>query len=609
MLDRFLPEPRFVEVDHVDVAAPPDKAYAAARHFDLARSSFIRGLFVLRTLPERLTRLDPSWPLVLRLDDIGRGPEPGFRLLADEPGIGFAIGAIGRFWETEIPFADVTPETFADFDEPGFGKVAWAILFRPWGDGGTRITFELRVSATSDEAWSKQRRYFRLIGPFSHFIRRDALALLAQDLGGFEASEQTRPLPGDDFVPIAKAQATHGITIDAPPERIWPWLLQLGCRRGGWYSYDLLDNAGFPSARELFPELLHLRVGDVLAATPQGEDGFTVLRVAPPHALILGGTFDLDAGRSVSATAPLPARYWRVSWAFVLEPLDGKTTRLHVRARVDYAPESVHFRALFMRFIHHFMQAEQLRNLKRRAEGRRSRTEEGLHEVGEGIVGAMGMLASLATPFLRKQRAHWGLDEATVARPYPGDELVPEPTWSWTHGVEIDAPPEEVWPWVVQIGQDKAGFYSYEWLENLVGCDLKNAERVHPEWQELRPGDSLRLHKESAALSIAAVEPGHYFLAHGETDPRTGGPVNPDAKERAVRVSWLFYIEPIDEKRSRFISRYRAACGVDWRARILFGPLLMEPIGFVMDRRMLLGVKERAELFATPGAQEAKGSA
>lgn len=609
MLDRFLPDPRLVEVDHVDVAAPPDKAYAAARHFDLARSSLIRGLFALRTLPDRLTRHDAPRPLVLRLDDIGRGPEPGFRLLVDEPGIGFAIGAIGRFWETEIPFAEVTPEAFSDFAEPDFGKVAWAILFRPWGDGGTRIIFELRVGATTDEAWEKQRRYFRFIGPFSHFIRRHALSLLAHDLGDFEAAEQTRALPGDDLVPIAKAQATHGITINATPERIWPWLLQLGCRRGGWYSYDLLDNAGFPSARELFPELSHLNVGDVLAATPQGEDGFTVLRVAPPHALILGGTFDLDAGKSVSPAAPPPARYWRVSWAFVLEPLDDKLTRLHVRARVDFAPESVHFRALFLRFIHHFMQTEQLRNLKRLAEGQKPRTEDGLRDVGEGIVGAMGMVASLATPFLRRHRAHWGLDEATAARYYPGDGLVAEPSWSWTHGVEINAPPEEVWPWVVQIGQDKAGFYSYEWLENLVGCDVRNAERVHPEWQELRPGDTLRLHKDSAALIITAVEPGRYFIAHGETDPHTGGPIDPATPERSVRVSWLFFVEAIDGKRSRFISRYRAACGADWRARIMFGPLLMEPIGFVMDRRMLLGVKERAELFAERGADQQKGSA
>jgi len=63
----------------------------------------------------------------------------------------------------------------------------------------------------------------------------------------------------------------------------------------------------------------------------------------------------------------------------------------------------------------------------------------------------------------------------------PGDERVPAPTSHWTHGIDIDAPAETVWPWIAQVGADKGGFYSHQWLENVAGCDVKNADRVHPE--------------------------------------------------------------------------------------------------------------------------------
>src|SRR5687767_11731747 len=122
----------------------------------------------------------------------------------------------------------------------------------------------------------------------------------------------------------------------------------MGCRRAGWYSYDRLDNAGVPSARELLPGLQELRVGDVLPATPEGDDGFVVQRLEPPRVLVLGGLYDLERKRQVRAGEPRPEQFWEVSWAFVLEPLDARTTRLLVRGRVDFAPERVQRRALWM---------------------------------------------------------------------------------------------------------------------------------------------------------------------------------------------------------------------------------------------------------------------
>src|SRR5664279_652070 len=91
------------------------------------------------------------------------------------------------------------------------------------------------------------------------------------------------------------------------------------------------------------------------------------------------------------------------------------------------------------------------------------------NDVAEAFEGVAIITAAFFTPFMRGSRAHWGLDEFLAARSYPGDELLLEPRWGWTHGVEIDAPLQRVWPWVAQMGSDRAGFYSYEWLENLAG--------------------------------------------------------------------------------------------------------------------------------------------
>jgi hypothetical protein len=206
-----------------------------------------------------------------------------------------------------------------------------------------------------------------------------------------------------------------------------------------------------------------------------------------------------------------------------------------------------------------------------------------------GIAGALGIALDLVTPFLRGVRSHWGMDVATAARALPGDDLVPEPQWSWTHGVEIDAPPAEVWPWIAQIGADKGGFYSYESLENLAGCRLRNAETTHAEW-EVSAGGALMLHPKMPKLPVATIEPGRWFVVHGAPDlaaQREGKPW--------VTVSWLFYLEPLEGGRTRFISRFRSRASGDFLSRLRFGPYLTESVGFVMDRRMLLGLKDRVE--------------
>lgn len=211
------------------------------------------------------------------------------------------------------------------------------------------------------------------------------------------------------------------------------------------------------------------------------------------------------------------------------------------------------------------------------------------------MCGAAVMVTGLLTPFGRGKRGNWGVGERAATGRYPGDELVPRPRWSWTHGIQIEAPAADVWPWVAQIGADLGGFYSYQWLENLVGCQVHNAATIHPEWAARRGGE-LRLHPKAPALRIVSVEPGRALVAYmpplpgmdggragkGESPPTRG---QPSGKNRWMTASWLFFIEPTGPARCRVISRYRCATSDDLVSRLQFGPAIIEPIGFAMDRR------------------------
>jgi len=588
MLDSLIPTPGLVEVDRKVIAAPAEAVWDYLRHGDLGKSPLIRALFALRTLPDRLRH--KAVDTAVRIDDLKSTPErPGFQILWDDPPREFSVGAIGKVWQAEIPFVHVTSiDEFNRFDTPDYIKVAWSVRVNPRSELRCEVEFELRVAATDEAAWAKFRRYFAVIGPASHFIRRTVLSSLVDELGSAENDENQRALVGDELLPNAAAQETEGITIRAKPERIWPWLLQMGCQRAGFYAIDALDNAGAPSARELHPELLKLELGQVIPATPDGKEGFEVLKLDAPRTLVLGGLYDSVTGSQLPFHSARPPSYWQVTWAFVLEPLNDGATRLHVRARAAFTTDERLHLAL-IRPVHRLMQAVMLRNLAQRAEG--CLRKDSWSDVADGVSGAAIMLLAFASPFMRRERSHWGLDEALAARAYPGDELVPEPNWAWSHGVEIDVPASRAWPWLAQIGADRGGFYSYQWLENLVGCGVHNAERVHPEWQ-VELGQPLLLHPDARAprMTIVALEPGKYLVASGPAELMAR-----EAGRPWVAASWLFFVEPLSDNRCRVVSRYRTACSADLATRLAFGPTLIEPVGFAMDRRMLLGVKERAE--------------
>jgi hypothetical protein len=200
------------------------------------------------------------------------------------------------------------------------------------------------------------------------------------------------------------------------------------------------------------------------------------------------------------------------------------------------------------------------------------------------LVGALLILLSGATPFLRRFRARYGTRRSDRSREFPGDDLIAEPRWSWCHAIELDAACAEVFPWLVQMGQDKAGFYSHEWLENLAGCEICNAQSIHPEWQRLRVGDAFRLAPQVPPLRVVRVEPNQSVLV-----------ASPNDAQATARVTWLFFLEPLPNGGSRLFSRYRASYPRGLRNQLLYGPALLEPIGFVMDCALLRGIKRRVE--------------
>jgi hypothetical protein len=157
--------------------------------------------------------------------------------------------------------------------------------------------------------------------------------------------EVRRSLPGDDLVPDPKCGYTQAITVKASASDLWPWLVQIGYKRAGWYSHDFLHRlmgiAGsvddeHRSAKRIIPELQDLKVGDIVEIAP--GMGYVVTGIEPERALILESRVDTAKWKSLSSGDPLPAKYLRSSWVWFLEEIEDKTTRLIVRVRSDYNP-------------------------------------------------------------------------------------------------------------------------------------------------------------------------------------------------------------------------------------------------------------------------------
>jgi hypothetical protein len=205
-------------------------------------------------------------------------------------------------------------------------------------------------------------------------------------------------------------------------------------------------------------------------------------------------------------------------------------------------------------------------------------------------VGSAGAALAAYALLVRPWHLKWGTTEAELHEPLPGDEVVPHPMQEATHAITINAPIADVWPWLVQIGQNKGGFYSYSLLENLVGCDIHNAKRIVPEWQSLRSGDVLWLHPKALPLPVLLVEPGRALVVGG---------VAGEQDDNARVGTWAFVLKELDPVTTRLVVRIRwnpAPGLLNW----IYSYGVLEPSHFIMERKMMLGIKQRAESLARP---------
>lgn len=222
-----------------------------------------------------------------------------------------------------------------------------------------------------------------------------------------------------------------------------------------------------------------------------------------------------------------------------------------------------------------------------------------------GIVAALVILGVTYVAFIRSWHMRWGSTDDEVTRPLPGDDLVKHAKALATHTVAINATAAEVWPWLVQMGQGRGGFYSYDWLENLFGCDIHNANAVVPEWQSLAVGDGIKLHPKAPALTVAIVEPGRAIVLAGGSEIQTDLPRDTSflKLDTFKAYTWAFVLDEQPDGNTRFLARVRG----DWDDTPLMfvrNRLFMEPAHSIMQRKMNLGLKQRVEA-ARQAAQKA----
>ena len=203
-------------------------------------------------------------------------------------------------------------------------------------------------------------------------------------------------------------------------------------------------------------------------------------------------------------------------------------------------------------------------------------------------LGAMGLGAYYL--LFRPWQRRWGATDEEVQRTYPGDEIVPEANSVQMRVVTVKATPAAIWPWLVQIGQGRAGFYSFDWLENLAGAKMKNALGINPDWQHLQVGDIIAVEPGGKGFKVYLLEP-ERALVLGGREGEAG--VLEVFTQGAPAFSWAFILVPLDSERTRLISRWRGLVRPSlW---IKFIGIFSEPLDFLMTRRMLLGIKKRAE--------------
>ena len=196
-------------------------------------------------------------------------------------------------------------------------------------------------------------------------------------------------------------------------------------------------------------------------------------------------------------------------------------------------------------------------------------------------LGAVTVAAALEARTYRRWRPwclSWGATDIEVRRDLPGDDLLTAAGIVSTRAVHVDAPSSAIWPWLIQMGPGRGGAYTYDWIENLMGLGMHSADRILPEYQKLAVGDAQRLGERGPVLRVAELEPERSLVFRSDDG----------------NWVWAFSLVP-DSAGTRLISRNRIATPGASRFAQVLNRYVMEPGSLIMERKMLLGIKDRAE--------------
>ena len=200
-------------------------------------------------------------------------------------------------------------------------------------------------------------------------------------------------------------------------------------------------------------------------------------------------------------------------------------------------------------------------------------------------VSAVGFVAAYIL-VARPRQLRWGASAQECEASLPGDDLITSPDLVATRAVTVRTSVGRVWPWIAQMGQGRGGFYSYDFVENLAGCDIHSADRIVAEWQDIKIGDEIKL-APAVGLEVTALEPGRSLVLRG------GAPMGNTPPPYDFTWAWVLRDEPGGT--ARLLVRERYAYTRPW-ARFLVEPV--EAVSFVMTDKMLRGIRDRAEQVA-----------
>jgi hypothetical protein len=210
------------------------------------------------------------------------------------------------------------------------------------------------------------------------------------------------------------------------------------------------------------------------------------------------------------------------------------------------------------------------------------------------IVVILAVFLLLYVGVVRPWHHQWGTIGSEATQALPGDNLVPGAISQVTHGITIAAPAGEIWPWLMQIGQDRSGFYSYTQLENLIGCEMPEVHYLRPDWATRTVGETVwfgtpKHFKGQARMIAAIVDAPHAFVMVSANDWQ-----KISSGSHGTEGSWAFTLIPVDASHTRLLARMRSGPPQSFGARAA-GAFFWDPMHFLMEHRMLETIKQLAE--------------